>query len=268
MAALEPVTRSLTGGRLGDVMFFRACALCLCSFVALVPLAAQSNPDPVPSFSFPNLSGTDSLADRRRAMVDHLAATFDLSQRLGDALLSVPRERFLPDYLRNLAYEDSSLPLGSGQALPSPSDIVRVAQALALDPTDSLLIYGADTGYAAAVYSRLVARVYVVEIEAGARASEERIFASLGITNITVAPDGSPTSFLNIAPFDKLLVHGAVEEIPPALLSQLRTNGRLVAPLADTSGFQMLVLVQNAPRTPEIRSVGKCFFPQIQTAGK
>lgn len=246
-------------------MILRACALALFTLVALLPLDAQTSPSSGPSFGFPSLSRTDSLADRRRALVDQLASTFSISQHLGDALSTIPRERFLPDYLRNLAYEDSSLPLGSGQALPSPSDLVRIAQALGLGPADSLLLYGRDTGYAAALFSRLVSAVFVIDLDPGETKRDTQIYASLGITNITSSAGTSEVSFAKNAPFTKILVHGAVAEIPPALLGQLAPGGRLVAPLADPSGFQMLVMVHNTSPTLTIQSVGKCFFPTIRS---
>ncbi len=249
------------------VMIRRACALALYTLVALLPLEAQSSLPSGPTFSFPKLTASDSLADRRRALVDRLAATFNISQRLGDALSSIPRERFVPDYLRNLAYEDSSLPLGGGQALPSPSDLVRIEEALALKPTDSLLIYGRDTGYTAALYSRLVASVSVIDLDPREARRNAQIFASLGIANITSSPGSAEGSFAKNAPFTKILVHGAVGEIPRALLEELSPDGRLVAPLADPSGFQMLVMITNTSPTLTIQSVGKCFFPAMQVGG-
>jgi len=248
-------------------MIRRACALALFTLVALLPLYAQTSVPSGPTFGFPNLSSADSLADRRRALVDRLASTFNIGQRLGDALASIPRERFLPDYLRNLAYEDSSLPLGSGQALPSPSDLVRIAQALALGPTDTLLLYGRDTGYTAALFSRLVATVSVIDLDPRESTRDAQIYASLGITNITTSTSTSESAFARIAPFTKILVHGAVAVIPPPLLAQLAPGGRLVAPLADPSGFQMLVMVQTTSPAPTIQSIGKCFFPEIAVGG-
>ncbi len=248
-------------------MMPRACALALFTLVALLPLDAQSSTPPGPTFGFPTLSGADTLADRRRALVDRLAATFSISQRLGDALASIPRERFVPDYLRNLAYEDSSLPLGGGQAVPSPSDLVRIAQALALGPADSLLLYGRDTGYAAALFSRLVATVSVIDLDPRESTRNAQIYASLGITNITTSASTAESAFAKNAPFTKILVHGAVAEIPPPLLGQLAPGGRLIAPLADPSGFQMLVMVQNTKPALTIQSVGKCFFPEIRVGG-
>ncbi len=241
-----------------------ACTLAFVGGAALALAAAQAPPSA--AASFPDLAGM-SLQDRRSALAASIGAEGGVDARVLDAVRLIPREEFLPPYLRALAYEDSSLPLGGGGLLPSPSDLVRIAEAFAFTASDKLLIYGLDTGYAAALFSRLAARVWDIELVAAKRLSDERVFSSVGIRNVAYAVGSDPGAFASAGPFDKILVHGAVEEIPPGLLAQLKPGGELIAPLLDASGFQMLVMVQGAGASLSVRSVGKCFFPVIAHAG-
>lgn len=261
------VTLQVDSDRLTPAMKKPALVLAVVLFV-LLPVVAQDAGTSRPAPNFPDPAGGSSLPERKKALLDALRSGGDVDRRIIDALSAVPREQFLPSYLRNLAYEDSSLPLGNGQAVPAPSDFVRIAQAFGLTPADRLLIYGNSTGYVSALFSRLVAAVSDIELSPGNQAANDRIFAALGLTNITDVTSTAADALSSAGPFDKILVHGAVQGIPPGLLAQLKPGGRLIVPLTDPSGLQMLVMVERSSPTITISSVGKCFFPLLQlTAG-
>jgi protein-L-isoaspartate(D-aspartate) O-methyltransferase len=179
----------------------------------------------------------------RTNMVESQVRTNKVTDRaVIDALLAVPRERFVPAALRGIAYVDEDLPLGHGRHLMEPMVLGRLLQVAAPQPTDRLLDVACGTGYACAVAARLVARVVGVEpVAAHARRARE-LAAELGAGNIEIveAPlvDGVPDR----GPFDVILLSGAVTEIPSALKSQLTDRGRLLAVVKRAVGLGQATL--------------------------
>jgi protein-L-isoaspartate(D-aspartate) O-methyltransferase len=169
----------------------------------------------------------DSVA-ARRTMVDRQIRTADVhNSDLLEAMLDVPRERFLPPALAELAYVDGDIELGNGRALLKPMVLAKLIQAAQLGPEAHVLDVGCATGYSSAVLARLAASVVALEQDAGfARAAEEAL-ASAGVTNTVVVKgplvEGSPQA----APYDFILLNGATEVAPEALGRQLKPSGRL-----------------------------------------
>jgi len=211
-----------------------------------------------------DLQNANGSNQKRNALLAKITSTQTLSKRTADAFTAVPRERFLPGYLENMAYDDSSLPLGSGQTLPSPSDLLRAIQALDVASNDRVLVVGANTGYASAILSRLAAKVYDVELVQGDRAGLRQLFSSLGYDNITVSSGSNSDSFAAIAPFDRIFVHGAAAEVPQSVFSQLGNNGKMIVPLRDPTSFQMVVELSRAGGNTSLRALGKGFYSPIQ----
>jgi protein-L-isoaspartate(D-aspartate) O-methyltransferase len=156
------------------------------------------------------------------------------------AMGAVPRERFVPAALRDCAYGDEDLALGGGRYLIEPLALAKLLQAASPKPGDVTLLLGDITGYAAAVLSRLVGSVCSLlppglsasEVEAALRACENVVVEE-------AAPEvGAPKR----APFDLIILIGAVPEIPPALLKQLGPDGgRLVAVVEHGRGGQVVL---------------------------
>lgn len=217
----------------------------------------QAGGDPQPTF-----------AQQRLAMVARLRAERGIGSRIADAFAAVPRERFVPQYLRQLAYDDSSLPMGGGIPLPSPSDLALALVALDVGATDDVLVIGAADGYAAALVSRIAARVEAVELDAADGRSDRAALAALGYSNITLAGPLPASSLASRGPFDRILVNGAVSTIPATFLALLAPVGRIVASLSDPSGVQMMVALQKQrDGSFSLRAIGRAFFPPIQLAG-
>lgn len=172
---------------------------------------------------------------RRNMVENQLRPNRILDERLLDAFEAVPREAFVPDAMRGVAYADEDIPLGGGRFLVEPLALGKLFQAVAVRAGDRALVAGDPTGYAAAVLSRLAASVVLLlppEVPAG---PVERLLGELGCDNVAVqAGDplaGAPTR----APFDVVLLTGAVDRIPGALLDQLAEDGRL-AVVVETGG--------------------------------
>jgi protein-L-isoaspartate(D-aspartate) O-methyltransferase len=147
-------------------------------------------------------------------------------------MAQVPREQFIPEARRGLAYIDEVHPLPSSGAprfLAAPAPFARLVQLARVDTDDTVLDVGCGTGYSTVVLADLAARVVAVESDAGLAAMARANLAGLGIDNAKVVEGpleaGAPVE----APFDVIIVEGAVDVVPAALLNQLADGGRLVA---------------------------------------
>jgi protein-L-isoaspartate(D-aspartate) O-methyltransferase len=164
----------------------------------------------------------------RRAMVaSQLRTTAVSDPRIVAAMELVPREDFVPADRRALAYIDVQLPLGAGRALNPPMATGRLLNEAALQPTDRVLLIGAAGGYTAALLGTLVAHVTAVESDPALAASAKVALAPL--TNVTVVQGSLIEGAADGAPFDVLIIDGAVEALPPALSDKVLEFGRVVS---------------------------------------
>lgn len=148
--------------------------------------------------------------------------------RILAAMLELPRERFLPDHLRPFAYLDEDIPLGGGRALMEPMVLARLVQAAEIAASDRVLVVAAGAGYGAALCGRLAAAVVALEAPGEPVARLRAALAAVGAANVRAVggpvADGWPAE----APYDAILIEGAVEVVPEAILAQLVEGGRLV----------------------------------------
>jgi protein-L-isoaspartate(D-aspartate) O-methyltransferase len=150
-------------------------------------------------------------------------------RRIIRAMGQVPRELFVPEALRSLAYSDGSVRLNKGRSLMAPRTFAKLLQAAETEPTGSLLIVGAGTGYSAAVASPLTAEVVALECDEKLASEARETLAGLGVGNVSVVTGELSDGWVQEAPFDSIFVEGAISAAPSALLSQLKDGGRLVA---------------------------------------
>jgi protein-L-isoaspartate(D-aspartate) O-methyltransferase len=170
----------------------------------------------------------------RVKMVDGQVRTTDVTNKdLLAAMLSVPREAFVPERLRDLAYIDEDLEVAATaegrRFLMEPSPFARLVQLAAIAPGDRVLDVGCATGYSAAVLSRLAARVVALESDGELADRAAAALAGQGASNVTVVKGPLAAGCRGEAPFDVILIEGAVEEVPQSLMDQLAEGGRLVA---------------------------------------
>lgn len=147
--------------------------------------------------------------------------------RVVEAMAAVPREDFLPADRLTSAYLDIQVPLPGGRAQNPPLATGRLLTEAAIAPTDSVLLIGAAGGYTAAVLSRLALKVVAVESDAVLAADARASLSGCG--NVTLVEGDLATGDPSHAPYDVLLVDGAVEHLPEALVAQVRIGGRIVA---------------------------------------
>jgi protein-L-isoaspartate(D-aspartate) O-methyltransferase len=158
------------------------------------------------------------------------------------ALAALPRELFVAESHRKLAYIDRPVPMGAGRRMMETMYLARLLQAAELEPNAKALVIGAGTGYAAAVLSKLVANVVALESAAELTARARTILAGLGIGNVEVVDGDLAAGRPNQAPFDFILIDGAVEVLPDALGAQLAEGGTLACiVMSGTIGHGVLV---------------------------
>jgi len=171
----------------------------------------------------------DYATARRNMVESQLRPNKVTDPALLEALSSVPRELFVPAPLRSVAYVDEDIPLGRGRFLMEPMILGRLLELAAARPSDVALVVGAGVGYSAAVLGRIAGRVVALEDDHELAQQAARTLQGLGVANVAVVEgalvDGAP----RLAPFDVILIDGAVERVPPAISVQLAEGGRLVA---------------------------------------
>lgn len=162
--------------------------------------------------------------------------------RVMDALRATPRDRFVPDTLKLLAFDNGPLQIGHGQTISQPYIVALMTDLLDPAPTDQILEIGTGSGYQAAVLSRLVAKVFTLEIIPELATAASRRLRRLGCDNVAVGTGDGGRGWPEHAPYDGIIVTAAAPAIPPPLIDQLRVGRNLVVPIGPPHGHQQLVL--------------------------
>jgi protein-L-isoaspartate(D-aspartate) O-methyltransferase len=215
-------------------------------------------------------ASTDDLARKRRRMVEtQIAARGVRNTRVLEAMGMVPREAFVPEDLAEFAYEDGPLPIGAGQTISQPYIIGLMAELADPGPADKVLDVGTGSGYAAAVMSRMAARVYTIERNPELAESAARRLEQLGYDNVEVRCGDGTLGWSEAAPFDAIVVGAGGPEVPRALREQLEIGGRLVIPVAsDGAGQKLLLVRRTAAETFEEEDCGAvAFVPLVGEQG-
>jgi protein-L-isoaspartate(D-aspartate) O-methyltransferase len=188
-------------------------------------------------------------------MVDFAAARLNMVEsqirtnkvtdlRLLDAFETVPRELFVPEPLRGIAYVDEDVALGGGRFVMEPRVLARLLQAAQPGPEDMALDLGCGSGYATAILSRLVDTVVALEDDAALAAAANRTLGELEIDNAVVVEGRLAEGYPKQAPYNVILLGGAVAEVPAAIADQLAEGGRLVAVVSAGPGLGRATLMR------------------------
>ncbi len=162
------------------------------------------------------------------------------------AMAEVPRERFVPRKLQGAAYVDQGLAVAPGRYLMEPTVFARLLQAAAIGPDDVVLDIGCATGYSTAVLARLAATVVAVESDPELVKAAGDLLADLDADNAAVVQGVLEKGYARQAPYDAIVLGGAVDEVPPAVADQLAEGGRLVAVVTGGSAAGVGVLMLRA----------------------
>lgn len=186
-----------------------------------------------------------SYAEARQNMVDNqLRANKVVDDDLIAVMGRLPREAFVPERLKGIAYVDEDVALGNGRCLIEPMVLARLIQAAAVQPGDKVLVLGCGTGYGAAVLAGLGASVTGVDTDGKLVDRARSALAMAQVSGVTLAASPAEAGYASGAPYDVILIEGAVERVPPAILGQLASGGRLVTVLAEPGGLGEATLLQ------------------------
>lgn len=177
------------------------------------------------------MTETDTL---RETMVERQIAARGISDpALLDAMREVPREAFVPEGMREFAYEDSPLPIEAGQTISQPYIVALMIEAARIGHDDRVLEIGLGSGYAAAVMSRIARRVHAIDRHAELTDLARERMARLGYDNVVIRTADGTNGWPENAPFDVILVAAGGPQVPEPLCRQLAIGGRLVIPVGD-----------------------------------
>lgn len=175
-----------------------------------------------------NSASNPDFAQMRKAMVASQLRPDSVSDlRVVKAFAEVPRDAFVPDEAKALAYADAAVPLGGGRAMNPPIATARLINEAGVSPSDHVLLIGAGRGYAAAVLAELAGSVVALEEDEALAKAAKAALSGLANVSLVLGPLGAGWS--KKGPYDLILIDGAVEECPAAFTKQLAPNGRIAA---------------------------------------
>ena len=187
----------------------------------------------------------DSYENQRKIMVE------DQIKRRGvkdvgvlKAVQKVEREKFVPEKYRDLAYSDNPLPIGHQQTISQPYIVAYMTEHLQVSKSHNVLEIGTGSGYQAAILAELAHHVFTIEIIPKLAESAEKVLMELAYENITLRTGDGYKGWPEEAPFDRIMVTAAPNEIPEKLVEQLAPNGRMILPVGGSIFAQYLWLVQ------------------------
>jgi protein-L-isoaspartate(D-aspartate) O-methyltransferase len=205
----------------------------------------------------------DDYAPQRRRMVENQIRARGV-QHVGvlRAMEEVPRHFFVPEAIRDRAYLDRPQEIGSGQTISQPYIVALMTSLLELDGDEKVLEIGTVSGYQAAILSQVAGEVYTIEIREELASKAKKTLGELGYANIHLRTGDGYQGWPEAAPFDGIIVTAAPENIPEALVDQLREGGRMVIPVGRS--FQDLLVITKTPDGLEKRPVAAVrFVPMI-----
>ena len=204
------------------------------------------------------------FAAARQHMVDSQIRTNKvIGTALVAALSQTPRETFVPEAMRAVAYVDEDLACGNGRHLMEPMVFARLVQMLEIEDGDIVLDIGCGTGYSSAVLSRLASTVVAVESDAVLAQTAQANLAGLGIDNVVVVDGRLEAGYPDQAPYNAILLGGAVAELSSALTAQLADGGRLCAIVRPNGGVGRAVRANRIGEIVSQRAVFDANTPML-----
>jgi len=179
-----------------------------------------------------------------------------------DAMGKVPRHFFVPEELRDSAYVDGPLPIGSGQTISQPYIVAYMTEILELSGAERVLEVGTGSGYQTAVLAEIVKDVFTIEVVATLSQRAQDVLKSLGYVNIQFKIGDGTRGWKDFAPYEAIMVTAAPGSVPKVLQEQLQVGGRMIIPIG--VDYQELVLVRREEKTfKETRLLPVRFVPLV-----
>lgn len=216
--------------------------------------------------------------DERAALLAEIEAEFretarwtgraTLSPRVADALRKVRREAFVTPGSERATYENRPLPIGHGQTISQPFIVALMTEMLDLQPEDTVLELGTGSGYQAAVLAELAGKVCSIEVIPELAAGAAMALAGQGYSDVELRTGDGGLGWPERAPFDAIIVTAAAQEVPQALLDQLRDGGRMVIPVGAPHDDQELLLITKDDGTVTRRNILPVAFVPLTGGGR
>lgn len=194
--------------------------------------------------SKPKKEGDVTEELRERMVSSQIVARGVKDPRVLRAMRTVPRHLFVPEGIRDHAYDDSALPIGYGQTISQPYVVAAMTEALEVEPGMKVLEIGTGSGYQAAILAEMGAKVFSMEIVPELARSARSLLERLGY-HVTVIEGDGYKGLPAEAPFDRIIVTAAPPEVPEALKEQLKVGGIMVVPVGEYA--QDLVVLKKTP---------------------
>jgi protein-L-isoaspartate(D-aspartate) O-methyltransferase len=188
-------------------------------------------------------------------------------ERVLAAMERVPRELFVPEQIRERAYDDAALPIGREQTISQPYMVARICEVLAVRETDRVLDVGTGSGYQAAVLAELAAEVHTIERLPDLAARAREALETAGYPDVHVHVGDGSKGLPEQAPFGAIAVAAAAPEVPVSLYEQLESGGRLAVPVGGRRGQELRLVVRSPEGPAVLRSVPCRFVPLIGEEG-
>jgi protein-L-isoaspartate(D-aspartate) O-methyltransferase len=204
------------------------------------------------------------IEPREQMIEKQLIARGIKDQRVLDAMRSVPRHLFVDCSYRHEAYKDYPLPIGCEQTISQPYIVALMTESLQLKGSEKVLEIGTGSGYQTAVLAELARHVCTVERHGLLSSNAEKTLQQMNYNNISFKKGDGTLGWPEKAPFDGILVAAAAKMVPPLLLEQLSTGGRLVIPIGDGLVQELVLISKDARGVQEFRLCGCRFVPLIE----
>lgn len=205
----------------------------------------------------------DYAIARKRMIETQLVARGIKDRRVIDAMLKVPRHRFVEEAMGAQAYSDSPLPIGEKQTISQPYMVALMTELLELKGSEKVLEIGTGSGYQAAILATLADRVYTVERIRPLALQARRVLDSLGLLNVSLKITDGTTGWEEEAPFDAIMVTAGAPDIPQQYVDQLKVGGRLVIPVGNQVDQVLVQGVKLPDGTLEKRLTVGCRFVRL-----
>ncbi len=184
-----------------------------------------------------------SLDDKKKTLLNKLKEQGITDEIVLEVIADVPREDFIPDFLRSQAYENAALPIESEQTISQPYIVAYMTQELRVTKNHKVLEIGTGSGYQAAVLAKLCKRLFTIERHMPLFKGAEEMFKKLRLYNITTLFGNGMKGWKEQQPFDRIMVTAAGEEIPDELLYQLKDGGIMIIPVGAQDETQHVVRI-------------------------
>lgn len=202
--------------------------------------------------------------DRLRMVKNQLKRRDITDQQVLKAFRKVPRHLFVPEEMRDRAYQDYPLPIGEGQTISQPYIVALMTQALNLQEEDKILEIGTGSGYQTAILAELGGQVYTMEVFESLSRNAQSILKRLGYENVHFKIGDGTVGWEEHAPYGKIIGTGSVPKVPGSLLDQLNAPGRLVIPVGSRRMQELLLVKKDREGDLEEEDLCPCSFIQLK----